>query len=42
VADEAAATAGIAEIRATVLDTDDAKKEIRPFGKRRPAVFRGA
>lgn len=40
-AGQAAATAAIAEIRATVLDTDDAKEGIRSFVERRPAVFRG-
>ena len=38
---EAAATAAIAEIRATVLDTEDAKEGIRSFVERRPAVFQG-
>lgn len=41
-AGEVAATAAIAEIRATVLDTEDAKEGIRSFVERRPAVFRGA
>ncbi|MCZ2109463.1 MAG: crotonase/enoyl-CoA hydratase family protein [Dehalococcoidia bacterium] len=38
---EAAATAAIAEIRATVLDTEDAKEGIRSFVERRPAEFQG-
>jgi enoyl-CoA hydratase/carnithine racemase len=40
-AGEAAAAAAIADIRATVLDTEDAKEGIRSFVERRPAVFRG-
>lgn len=40
-AGEAAATAAIAEIRATVLDTEDAKEGIRSFVERRPAEFHG-
>jgi enoyl-CoA hydratase len=38
---EQAAIAAIAEIRATVLDTEDAKEGIRSFVERRPAVFTG-
>lgn len=40
-AGEAAASAAIAEIRATVMDTDDAKEGIRSFVERRPAEFHG-
>ncbi len=41
-AGEAAASAAIAEIRAAVLETEDAREGIRSFVERRPAVFRGA
>jgi len=41
-AGEAAASAAIADIRASVLETDDAKEGVRSFVERRPAVFRGA
>jgi enoyl-CoA hydratase len=38
---ETAAAAAIPEIRATVMDTEDAKEGVRSFIERRPAVFRG-
>ena len=40
-AGEAAATAAIAEIRATVMTTEDASEGIRSFVERRAAVFTG-
>lgn len=40
-AGEAAATAAIADIRATVMDTEDAKEGMRSFIERRPATFSG-
>lgn len=40
-AGEAAATAAIAEIRATVMGTEDAKEGIQSFIERRTAVFTG-
>jgi len=39
---EAAGIAAIADIRATVLDTNDAKEGIRSFVERRAAVFTGS
>jgi len=40
-AGERAAIAAIPEIRASVMDTEDAREGIRSFVERRPAVFRG-